>query len=419
MTKVAVDEASCHDWRTVCCGRAAAWSVRSVDAFLAMSPWSSNSEPAQPRQSRTDRVDGSPGDAARRARAAPGDGTDGSASQGNPFQGSVPTGSATATPLTLSLRDAIARGLATNLGVLESAEGVRKLSRSVAEQPEPTAAREGRNCPERPSRSVPRVIGLHPRGLPGITFPGDRALQLRGCPRLRVAELFNWSDISSASICGRIAPGVGALLKAARELVVQAAANAYLVAIADRRWWTRRAPRWRRHGAAPRTPIRTAPVLSPRSTCCALGCELQTEQQRLIAAENQLADRQAEARTCDRPSQRTGVHPGRRCRYSELGDLTVDQALARAPGFPRGLPERTSAGARRGAREAGGGGRELPSATVDVNYGAIGATPGDSHGTVAVVGAVSIPTVPGHHRAGARAAGRRCAHTGAPGARRT
>src|SRR5947208_1038304 len=45
--------------------------------------------------------------------------------QENPFQGSVPTGSVTATPLTLTLRDAIARGLATNLGVLESVENVR------------------------------------------------------------------------------------------------------------------------------------------------------------------------------------------------------------------------------------------------------------------------------------------------------
>src|SRR5580698_3237222 len=38
------------------------------------------------------------------------------------FQGSVPTGVASSTPLSLTLRDAIDRGLRTNLGVLLSAQ---------------------------------------------------------------------------------------------------------------------------------------------------------------------------------------------------------------------------------------------------------------------------------------------------------
>src|SRR5579863_2931368 len=38
------------------------------------------------------------------------------------FQGSVPTGAASPTPLSLTLRDAIDRGLRTNLGLLVSGE---------------------------------------------------------------------------------------------------------------------------------------------------------------------------------------------------------------------------------------------------------------------------------------------------------
>src|SRR5580704_18338458 len=54
-----------------------------------------------------------------------------------PFQGSVPTGVATPTPLSLTLRDAIDRGLRTNLGLLlsgqasESARGERLRSLSA------------------------------------------------------------------------------------------------------------------------------------------------------------------------------------------------------------------------------------------------------------------------------------------------
>src|SRR5215831_18936554 len=40
--------------------------------------------------------------------------------QQNPFLGSVPTGQATAEPVDLSLQDAVARGLRTNLGVVEN-----------------------------------------------------------------------------------------------------------------------------------------------------------------------------------------------------------------------------------------------------------------------------------------------------------
>src|SRR5579863_1768274 len=50
------------------------------------------------------------------------------AGQQNPFQGSVPTGVRSSTPLTLTLHEAIERGLKTNLGILnsDSANGIAR-----------------------------------------------------------------------------------------------------------------------------------------------------------------------------------------------------------------------------------------------------------------------------------------------------
>src|SRR6266481_930513 len=46
--------------------------------------------------------------------------------QQNPFLGSVPTGRATATPIELSLQQAVERGLRFNLGVIENQTSLRQ-----------------------------------------------------------------------------------------------------------------------------------------------------------------------------------------------------------------------------------------------------------------------------------------------------
>ena len=84
------------------------------------------------------------------------------------FQGSVPTGVASPTPVALTLRDAIGRGLRTNLGVLlsgqasESARGERLRSLSaLLPQVTGEGKRERRaNRPENPrdKLSSPRLL---------------------------------------------------------------------------------------------------------------------------------------------------------------------------------------------------------------------------------------------------------------------
>ncbi len=102
------------------------------------------------------------------------------------FQGSVPTGVASPTPLSLTLRDAIDRGLRTNLGLLlsgqasETARGERLRSLSAL-LPQVTGE---------VSENVEQ-IDLQTRGinfhLPGFSTPTDRRpVPLYRCARLRL-----------------------------------------------------------------------------------------------------------------------------------------------------------------------------------------------------------------------------------------
>jgi outer membrane protein TolC len=118
--------------------------------------------------------------------------------------------------------------------------------------------------------------------------------------------------------------------KAARDLVVQAPANAYLLAVSDLALVD-----------ATRAQVETAQALHRQITdqnragivasidVLRARVQLQTEQQRLIAAENQLAvDRLTLGRVIGLPNGQPFTL-GDNVPYGELGDLTVEQALAR------------------------------------------------------------------------------------------
>ena len=102
------------------------------------------------------------------------------------FQGSVPTGVASPTPLSLTLRDAIDRGLRTNLGLLlsgqasETARGERLRSLSAL-LPQVTGA-VSENVEQIDLKT--RGINFH---LPGV-FHSDnrRPVPLHRCARLRL-----------------------------------------------------------------------------------------------------------------------------------------------------------------------------------------------------------------------------------------
>ena len=317
------------------------------------------------------------------------------AGQASPFQGSVPRGAATATPLMLSLSDAIDRGLATNLGAIESAEGVRSARaqwlRSLSSLLPNVNAKISRTT-EQLSLASLGFTGLSGLSLPPVIGPFSYV-----DARVYLSQsVFNWADINNARSASALRQASEYSYKAARELVVQATVNSYLVAIADAALVD-----------ATRAQVETATASLQQTTDQNLAgvvasidvlrarIELQTEQQRLIAAENQLAiDQLNLARVIGLPNGQAFTLRDA-VPYSELAELALEEALTRAyasrPDY-QSVQAQVRA-AELGRRSAAAG--NYPSVSVDVNYGDIGTTFANSNGTVSFVGAVVIPIFQG------------------------
>jgi len=315
----------------------------------------------------------------------------------SPFLGSVPTGKATETPLDLSLKDAFDRALKYNLGVIESGQNTRaahavRLRRLNAMLP---------NLSARVSGTI-QQINLRASGfnlnVPGVSIP--TMVGPFGVADARAylsQEIFNWSDINNWKASMESETASQYSFKSDRDLVVLATGNAYLLVISD--------------GAtvdSTRAQLKTAQTLHQQDVDQNKGgviagidvlrarVELQTQQQRLIAAENQLAiDKLALARVIGLPTgqefQLSDSVP-----YAALGDLTLEQALHQALTT---RPDYLSARAQVRAAELSSqsaAAENYPTLSTAANYGDIG-SPNfrTSHGTFAFATTLNIPIFQG------------------------
>jgi outer membrane protein TolC len=209
-------------------------------------------------------------------------------------------------------------------------------------------------------------------------------------------SVFNWADIKSTQSAKALRRASEHTYKASRELVVQAAANAYLLVTADAALVD-----------ATRAQVETAAALLEQvrdrhEAGLAAGIdvlrarvELQTEQQRLIAAENQLAiDKLMLARVIGLPAGQA-IEIVDAAPFAELAPLALTEALQRAyasrPDYQSARSRVRAAELARSAAVAG----NYPSASLTVNYGAIGASFGRSNGTVTFIGSIAIPIFQG------------------------
>ena len=205
------------------------------------------------------------------------------------FQGSVSTGVASPTPLSLTLRDAIDRGLKTNLGLLlsaqasETARGERLKSLSAL-LPQVTAE---------VSENV-QQLNLKTRGIdfhiPGVSIPS--VVGPFDYTDARAYASFSVYDYSLRKTHRAAQEGERAAqlsVKDARDLVVQSVANAYLLVIAGSS-----------RVEALQAQVKTDQAIYGRTadqknagTAAAIDVlrsqvELQQEQQQLIAQQNQV-----------------------------------------------------------------------------------------------------------------------------------
>jgi outer membrane protein TolC len=315
----------------------------------------------------------------------------------SPFLGSVPTGAATSETLPLSLSDAIARALNYNLGLIESDQNTRaaravRLHSLSALLPDISATVSGTS-----EQINLKALGFN-ASLPGINIPAIVGPFSVADARVYVSQkIFHWSDIQSWRSAAEAERASRHSYTNDREIVVLAAGNAYLVVISD-------------HATviSTRALVTTAQALHDRAVdrnkagviaaieVLRAQVELQTQQQRLIAADNQLAiDKLTLARVIGLPKSQT-FEVTDTVPFAPLPVVTLDQALERAYATrPDYLSARAQVRAADLARRSAVA-ENYPSLSTEANYGDIGSPGfGTSHGTFSAAVTLDVPIFQG------------------------
>ena len=310
-----------------------------------------------------------------------------------PYAGSV---AANAKPFNgkLSLRDAVARGLEYNLGTegltqaMRQARGQARVARSSLL---PNLNGYLREAVETENLAA---LGLRIHvPIPGFSFPTIvgpfNYYDLRATLTQTVADLTALNNYRSAQ---ELVKANEAALRDARDLVVLAAGGAYLqVMAAEARVRSAQAQIDTAQALFKQTQERRAVGLNPQIDVNRSQVQLQTQQQRLMSLENDVAKQKINlARLVGLPVN-DGYEITDDIPYSPAPDLTVEQALKQALENRADLQsaeaqvraaERTRSAARW---------EHLPSLALSADYGAIGINPAQSHGTFTVGGTLRIP----------------------------
>ena len=312
-----------------------------------------------------------------------------------PFLGSVPSGTATAEPLKLTLLDAIKRALDHNLGVLlsDDAKGRAAGARWTA---------LGALLPDVVGRvtATRQLIDLEaygfplPAGIPAIVGPFN-LLDVRAYGSMPVFDLHALNDLRAER---HNVAAAAHTYKGARELVVLVSANAYLQTLAA----SARAD-------SARAQLQTAQALFNQATDLrqnglAAGIEvlraqveLDQERQRVTATQNDFEKAKLQlARIIGLPlGQGFTVESG--LPDVPIPDVTLESALEQAyrlrPDYLAAIERVKAAEATRAAAV----GDMSPSVHINADYGELVAST-SSHITFAVVGAVNVPIFQGGKR---------------------
>ena len=312
----------------------------------------------------------------------------------NPFLGSVAEGKATAELLQLSFKDALDRGLRNNLGVLlqgDTTLAVRgekwkelsallpHLSASAtqsAEQLDLAALGFRFTLP-----GIPKVIG--PIGvfesgvyLSQSVFDYNAILRTRGARENERAAQYSYKN--------------------ARELVVLAVGNAYLLALSGAaRLDTAQADVQTAQALYDKAADQQKAGVSPAIDVLRARVELQDRQQQLIVARNDYAKEKLQV------GRVIGLPAGQeftlttQAPYEPLVTLSIEEDLRRAymsrPDYLAAVLQERAAEAERRAATA----EHYPSVDIAGDYGAAGVNIGNSHGVFQIGATLNIPITAG------------------------
>jgi len=299
------------------------------------------------------------------------------------FQGSVATGVASPTPLTLTFQNAIERGLRTNLGLLlsgqasEASRGERLRSLSSLLPQVTGQISENNEQIDLPSHGIDFHL---PGGFNTPTVVGP--FHYTDARAYASFSVFDYGLRKSYRAAQESERAARLSFKDARDLVVQSVANAYLLVIAgSSRVQALRAQVETDQAIYDRTADQHRAGTTAAIDVLRSHVELQQEQQQLIAQNNQVAkDKLALGRVIGLPQGQqfmiADTEP-----YSPLAAMTPDQAL-RIAYHERADFESAKASVRAAEDTVSAARAErYPNVGVDADYGDIGSTPASSNGT--------------------------------------
>ena len=318
----------------------------------------------------------------------------------NPFSGSVPTaGKATPNVLPLSLKDAINRGFKQNLGLLLTGEEIpaargqwwKDLSELLPNLTTSTSVS---------ARQINlRTVGFNVQALSKLGVNIPPVVGPFGVFDVRAyltQSLFDWKSIQQTRSDAQQIKAAQYSFKDARELVVFAVASAYLQTIADSaRVDTAIAQR----DTAQALYQQAADQLKAGTTAAIdvlrAQVELQTREQQVISARNDLAKRKiALGRAIGLPAGQEFTLTDN-AMYEPQPKISIEEALSRAyasrADYQSALAQVRAAILARKAAVAG----YYPSVSTAVDYGDIGVNPNNSHGTLDATAALKIPIFQG------------------------
>jgi outer membrane protein TolC len=312
---------------------------------------------------------------------------------GSLFFGSVPQGEASSEELPLSLADAIARGLRYNLGSLlagqsaRAARGARLVALSGLLPNIATRTSESSQQLSLASFGFPSFPGIQPiLGPFGISdargYVSQSILDLPSIQRTRAAS----QDVKSSSYSSLDAQD--AVVLVVTNLYLEAVAGASRVDAARAQTATaeatyKQAVDFKQNGVVPEIDVLRAQV------------EFQAQRQRLIFFSNEFDKQKLTL------GRATGLPDGQPLRltdavpFAPMPPLTLEEALSRALGARRDYQSMlASARGAELARKAADAER-LPSLDFSGDYGVIGPSLANSHGTYTATVSLNIPIFQG------------------------
>ena len=313
----------------------------------------------------------------------------------SPLLGSIPVGKPTAETLQLSLRNAIDRGLHQNLALFLGVQGTRAARaeqlRSLSDLLPNVSAH---------TTETVQQINLAAEGLPTNLFPGlapivgpFNTFDARAAYSQR---LFDWKAIQNTRSAGEDVKAAQLSYKDARELVVLVVTNLYLQVVAGgSRLESARAQVETARAVYQQAVDRERTGVAARIDVVRAQVEMQAQQQRLLSVENELEKQKLTL------AQAIGLPVGQRFEtteavpYGPLPPVTFEQALADAyrnrPDYLQAQALVRSADLARSAAVAG----RFPTVRFDGDYGTLGLSPGNSHGTFTAATSLQIPIFQG------------------------